>query len=858
MNIRLPLIIACMLPTTAQAQQPERPPGSAAPQPAGSDSVTPSIEGEEGEDIVVTGSRRLPGQVVGDIPADEQLSPADIRSYGVNSVADLLTELAPQTRSGRGGAPVVLLNGRRIGGFQEIRDLPTEAILRVDILPEEVALKYGYAADSRVVNVVLRRRFRAATTELSDRIATEGGRQAPQAEVDLLTIGGNRRDNLHLSYQQALPLLESERGILARTGDDGAAPVVDQTPYRTLLPETRAFSANVVHAQPLLGVNATVNGRIEVTDSVARLGLSSLALVPPLGNPLVRVIEGQGVDPLFQRSRGVTARLGGTANGMVGRWQWTATAAYDRAETTTFTDRGFDGSSFQAGVTAGGDPLAPILPSDLGILPADRARSITGSGTADVLFTGSLLSLPAGPVTTSVRVGASTLDLESRVFRQGLASRGDLSRDVVNGQANVDVPITARTAAIGRLSLNGNVALDRLSDAGTLVTTGYGINWQPVEGVRVLASVTDQSQAPTVAQLGAPAITTSGVRVFDFTRGTTAVVTTITGGNPLLRESDRHVERFGLTLKPWTATDLVVTASYTNSRIDDPIRSFPTAIPALERAFPSRFVRDADGDLVGIDTRPISLARSKESELRWGVNFSRPLRSRIQRQLAAFRAGTGPNPFAGLRPPRSRDGPAEQNATRPEPRAGGNGPPGDQRGGFGGSGGRGFGGRGGGQAGGRLQLALFHTWHFTDRVRIADGGPTLDLLNGDVLGGGGGSPRHELEGQAGYTNNGLGARLSVNYRTATRVNGLTDADDLRFGDLATANLRLFADLGGRVDWVRAHPWLRGARLTVGIDNVLNQRQRVTDVTGTTPISYQPAYLDALGRSVRVSIRKLLF
>ena len=80
----------------------------------------------------------------GDIPPEIQLNQADIRAYAVSSVADLLTELAPQTGSGRGsGMPVVLLNGRRISSFAEIRDLPTEAIERVDILPEEVALKYG-------------------------------------------------------------------------------------------------------------------------------------------------------------------------------------------------------------------------------------------------------------------------------------------------------------------------------------------------------------------------------------------------------------------------------------------------------------------------------------------------------------------------------------------------------------------------------------------------------------------------------------------------------------------------------------------------------------------------------------------
>src|SRR5205814_2539932 len=107
--------------------------------------------------------RRLPGEVIGNIPAEVQLNAADIRSYGVSTITELLTELSPQIESGRGRgeAPVVLLNGKRISGMAEIRDIPTEAIRRVDIMPEEVALKYGYRADQKVVNFVLRPRFRA-------------------------------------------------------------------------------------------------------------------------------------------------------------------------------------------------------------------------------------------------------------------------------------------------------------------------------------------------------------------------------------------------------------------------------------------------------------------------------------------------------------------------------------------------------------------------------------------------------------------------------------------------------------------------------------------------------------------------
>ncbi|MBK2451860.1 hypothetical protein, partial [Escherichia coli] len=142
----------------------------------------------------------------------------DIRAYGVSSIAELLTELEPQTGSGRGrggGRPVILLNGRRIGSFGEIRDLPTEAILRVDILPEEVALTYGYRADQRVVNFVLRPRFRSYTAELEGRVPTAGGTSNLEAELGMVSINRRGRENFDVEYERDSRLLESERNIVA-------------------------------------------------------------------------------------------------------------------------------------------------------------------------------------------------------------------------------------------------------------------------------------------------------------------------------------------------------------------------------------------------------------------------------------------------------------------------------------------------------------------------------------------------------------------------------------------------------------------------------------------------------------------
>lgn len=161
-----------------------------------------------------------------------------------------------------------------------------------------------------------------------------------------------------------------------------------------------------------------------------------------------------------------------------------------------------------------------------------------------------------------------------------------------------------------------------------------------------------------------------------------------------------------------------------------------------------------------------------------------------------------------------------------------------------------------------MQFALYHNWRLQDEILIREGVPVLDLLNGSAVGSTGGRPEHEVEAQAGYFRNGFGARLSANWQSGTFVrgglgSGRTD-EDLRFSSLATVNLRLFAELSQQRALVRKYPWLRGTRVSLVVDNLFGNRLDVTNATGETPVGYQPAYLDPLGRSVRISIRKLFF
>ncbi|QXQ08616.1 TonB-dependent receptor [Sphingosinicellaceae bacterium] len=860
-------------------------------------------------DIVVTGQRQR-GAVIGDIPPDQQLGPAEIRSYGVSSLAELLDELAPQTTSGRGrggDAPVVLLNGHRISGLSEIRDIPVEAISRVDILPEEVALKYGYRADSRVVNIVLRPRFRAVTGELAGRTSTGGGGDNPTADATLLRINKNGRFNLALNYQHSDPLLDSQRDITETqprrpydlTGNVAAAagnaeidpalsalagqPVAvagvpvsattgapalgafaatanqpnttDLSPYRTLLPETQQASINAVLNRNFGKVGATVNGRFQYNDSDARLGLASAALDLPQGNPFSPFGNDVAVDryldpgePLRQRTRATAAHLGFTFDGDLARWRWSLTSAFDRNESRTLTDRGFDIGALQTALTGGDptlNPFGPIDPARLGMRLSDRAHSVATSGNADLLLSGPLFDLPAGPVSTSVRAGFAASGFDSDSVRAGLAQSGRVNRTTGNGQVNLDIPLTSRRkgvlGAIGDLSINANLALDHLSDFGTLTTIGYGLHWMPVTAISLVVSATDEDGAPTPQQIGNPMLFTPQTPVFDYRTGSTVDVTRIDGGNRALTADNRHVVKVGLTLKPWPKIDLSLTANYVRSATRNAILAFPSGsvTPEIEAAFADRFVRDANGDLTQIDARPVNIAREDRKELRWGINFSKPLKSAAQDRFAALRAAG-----AGLpRPP---------GGERGDGRPGGGGGPG--------GGGRGFGGGGFGGGGGRLQFAIYHTWHIRDDILIRDGIPVLDLLHGSAIGSSGGQARHEIEAQAGFTRNGIGARLSANWHSGTTVDGIADrpTSNLVFSDLATLNLRLFTDLGQVPGLARKHPWLRGARVTFAVENLFDARTKVVDGTGAVPIRYEPDRLDPLGRTVRLTVRKLFF
>jgi hypothetical protein len=791
-------------------------PGAAvAAQPA-----PPAAEDNDEEEIVVTGQRPR-GSVIGDIPPENTLNSRDVRATGATNITELLDALAPQLGSarGRGGeAPVLLLNGLRISGFRELRDIPTEAIQRVEILPEEVALKYGYRADQRVVNIILRQRFRSTAVRAEGRTATEGGYASGLGDVTRLMIDRQGRTTINAHAEGNGALTEAERDVALEplVGN----PELDPRTARTLAGSQRLVRGTIVHNRQVLGkVSATVNGELQHSAGRSLLGYP----MPADGSPLPA-----GVDPRARHTSADSAHAGFALNWDEGKWRMSVTGNGDIARNVTLSD-----------------------PNELDA-SRDRTRSTRTSGDLDATANGPLFKLPAGDSSATLRAGVGTLHQDSSRRRADVTSGHSLGRTDGNASVNFDLPISRRNrgfSALGNLTFNANGEVEQLSDFGTLTTVGAGLNWSPKPPLNLIASWTREEGAPSVQQLGDPILDTPGSRIFDFTRGETVLANVITGGNPALEADRRNVLKLGANWRPLGDVDLRLRADYVRQRFDRPVASFPGPSAALEAAFPERFVRDPSGNLVSADLRPVNFDSARRDALRWGFDFTRPLKSArppqsLIDQFRARRAAAGGPPDGG-----------------PPPEGGFAGERGDRgdRGGFGGDrggGGGGFGGGGfGGRQGGRLTLSLTHIVNLVDKVIIRPGVPGLDYLHGDAVGSSGGRPRHEIEAQGGWANNGLGARLSARWRGATNVDSAADGD-LRFSPLATFDLRLFANLGERFDLIARRPWLRGTQVRLDVRNLFDAKPKVRDSAGSVPAGYQPDLLDPLGRTVGISIRKL--
>ena len=849
----LPFALAA---SPALAQEAVPPPS--APQASQAEQETDAAETQQdlstaprpGELVVV--GNRLRGELETPQQPIAVLDEGDIQALGVGSIGELVSRVSPQTGSGRGrsdGPPVIMVNGQRITNFREMRNFPPEAIQRVEILPEETAQRYGFAPDSRVINLILKKKYRAFAVEEGSSFPTNGGFVGGSLETTLTRIDGPGRLSLTGTISAQSPLFESERDLVPNPGN---TPTVAGDPdpqrYRTLLGQSRNYGVNLAwvkgYGKDGMDGTLTLSAAASRADSRSLQGLDTALLVAPGGARALRTLPGA----IEQSANVTTLQAGAGYSRLLGSWQFNATLDYNRGESRTLTDRRANISGLVAAAAAGTLPITAQLPA----LPGagqDRATSTSNRVENLVTLIGRPVRLPGGDVTATVKGGFTLIGFDS-ADQRSLAGPVSLSRFRVQSGLNLAIPLTSRRegflAGIGDVTLNLSGDVSHLSDFGMVNGWSAGLTWAPAQKLSLQASYIVNQTAPSISQLGNPATTIANVPLYDFSRGETVLVGVTSGGNPLLRKEQQRDLKLGANWQLPVLSGSSLLVEYFRNRSDNVTASFPLLTPEIEAAFPGRATRDGSGRLVAIDQRPVTFYRQESARLRWGLNLSGGFGKADGAGGGAPGMGgppRGPGPGAGGPRPGGAGGP---------PRAGGGG-----RGGGGGFGMGAFFGGGAGGPPGRWSFGLYHTVQFENRVTIAPGGPVLDLLGGDALSASG-TPRHSLEFNGGLFYKGFGTFMQGSWSAATTVksSGAPGTSDIRFGSQSNINLFTFVDFSARPKWVRDVPFLKGMRVGLRVENLLDSRQRVTDGSGQVPLSYQRDYLDPRGRVIGITLRKL--
>lgn len=588
-------LIALVAATPALAEQAEAAPDAAqAPdQPLTEDDV----------DAIVVTAERVRGQVDTASAPVLELDQAQVQAYGAASIADLVAQLSPAVGSGRGrgGRPVFLVNGQRITNFREIGRYPPEAIKKVEVLPEEVALKFGAPADQRVINFILQDNFASREVEVEAGMPTRGGYSSGEAEVGLLRIDGLQRLNATASYTRTTPLTEAERRIIQTPG---TVPTVatdpDPADFRTLVARSEQLEANITGTYGLgqSGSAGQVTVNSQWIHGLTR-SLSGLDLLTLGGD--IRVID---ADPIERLTNTDTLSLGAGYNTRLGDYQFQTT--FDGG--LTDTDSRIDRRRTAAG---------PVI--------ADLARSKVWTAGLKSTLIGNPILLPAGELGITLTAAYDWDRIESFDTRTALGgtvlTRGNLSTG-----ANISLPIASRRddvwAALGDVTVTVGGGLEHLSDFGPLGNVTASLIWRPAEALALQAGYTVREAAPGLSQLGGPTIVSFNVPVYDFRTNQSVLITQTSGGNPFLRAETQRDLKLSASYDIDVLDRANVLVEYYRNRSDDVTTGFPLLTPDIEAAFPGRVTRDAaTGRLTALDVRPVTFGETRAERLRYGFNL---------------------------------------------------------------------------------------------------------------------------------------------------------------------------------------------------------------------------------------------
>lgn len=813
--------------TAEQISQGTAPPGVIAPL-------------DDPDEIVVIGQRYGEAKV----GAETELSEEEIASHGANSIENLLTRLQPFIGSDE-EAPVLLINGKPIGFDRSILAYPAEALDRLAVLKPEAAAQYGEASGRRVVNLVLKKRFSSLSVDAGGSWATGGGQYGGNLAAARVAIAGPTRWNLaaRLGYDSALrksarnvprtPGMFDANGYVSAPGGGEIDPAlslaagrlvaiaalpataaqqapgladfvatagetdgIDPNDFETLLPERRNLSFNFGVTRPLGDLSATLNVDANSSSSRAMRGFPMATFILPAGNLWSPFAGDVVVTRPFGRGRALQNDSDSQSLGM--SLTLGGTIAGWQTNVSISYGRNWSTNLFESGVDAG------------------RLQQLIGGGDPgfnpygvwdDRLLLAQRSRSRGEALNARANVGKNLLNLPAGPLMANFSINASRGRTRNWRSDNLDGPVvqtgTTREQLDGGISLN--VPLSR-GGSGEAFSLGD-------LSIDLTAGGQTMTGSPLQKRYGG-SVNWSPVKMVQL-RGSID----LTEAAPSLDQLDGPV-----------ITTVNRVFDYIRGEIAEPAW-ITGGNPSLGRGSRERVAFNAVVRPLGDQTLTLNVGY-RQSVAKGAVRGFPELTPIIE---AAFpervtRDGAGRLISVDARPINiARDTDAELASSIalrfPTKRALAAADP------------------------TQFTLSLRHRWQLKSELLTRAGVPVIDQLAQS------GQSRHHLSLQATAGKRGMGATLSGNWSSASRVFNPQRIFDIQ--PPLTLGLSMFVEPGRLAGNSKGSGLARDLRISLDVQNLTNAYRRVRLGDGSTAAGYSHDEIDPLGRVIRLTLRKKL-
>lgn len=689
--------------------------------------------GAASADIIVTGKH-----LAEDPPPLATLSSADIDSFAAQNIGDAIA--AAKLRVAAENPPVIV-NGRRVGSIADIAALPPEAIERIEILPSSAGVRRGLGGGKPVVNVVLKQHFRSSSATMLARASTRLDSDNESLSLDGALLNGEHRSNIDISASRQAMLRYRDRFDRAALGAPDSPD-----PGASLTPASTAVSIIAGKALPIGQKQLSLSASGNQARSTSNLGVS------------------RGIQRFGSSSLGLSATL----SGLSGRHFWSVTAGGTWSHADTRTDGGSNALASRS-----------------------NARNVNLTAT----LSGPVVNLAAGSVQYNGTAALVETSVSQRLGGTGTGARAQRSLD---SQAGFEVPLSQRGSKVSFLgNLSARFQAHFSSNTGTAPLLGYenALHWEPAKGLN-LDWTTAYEPLGNAGQL-TTVLVEPDVLLFDPVTQQSVRVRQISGGNPALRASSQRRSIWQSSfMRQVGRANATLSLYYTSDRTDAPVLA-PSPSLVFEQAFPNRFTRDARGQLLAVDTRPLNGYLQSSASLNAAIGASGQI---------------GPQPRDSTLARATHDAP-------------------------------------------RWTFNLRYAAQLRQRLQLTATSPTLDLRSAQIGALGGTGARSTISVQAGIGTPRIGSQVRLGWSNNSLLLGQGGSANGTFHQPLLLSIDTNAVLGRGATQGRS---IGKFRLTLAIDNVLNARPRVTFPDRATPFALLPANLDRLGRTLRFSLRAALF